>query len=95
MQCSMRHASSDAVPPSTPASQSSRLKNSCFSKVVWAISRPLRASRTSRSITSTSDWDDSPARALVTLGLVTPRRSAMSALRQNPRSARMTRIASR
>lgn len=40
MQCSMRHASSDAVPPSTPASQSSRLKNSCFSSVAPARRRP-------------------------------------------------------
>ena len=36
MQCSRRHASSEAVLPSTPASQSSRLKNSCFSSVAPA-----------------------------------------------------------
>lgn len=90
MQCSRRHASSEAVPPSTPASQSRRLKNSCFSKMPWAISRPLCESRTSRSTTSTSDWDERFASALVTLGLLTPSRSAMSTLRQNPRSARMT-----
>lgn len=40
MQCSRRHASSEAVLPSTPASQSSRLKNSCFSSVAPARRRP-------------------------------------------------------
>lgn len=91
MQCSMRHASSDAVLPSTPASQSSRLKNSCFSSVAPARRRPSGVSRTSRPATSTSDRDDRPAKALVTLGLVTPRRSAMSALRQNPPARRGSR----
>lgn len=80
-----RHASSEAVLPSTPASQSSRLKNSCFSSVAPARRRPSGVSRTSRPATSTSDRDDRPARAFVTLGLATPSRSAMSALRQNPR----------
>ena len=84
MQCSRRHASSEAVLPSTPASQSSRLKNSCFSSVAPARRRPSGVSRTSRPATSTSDRDDRPARAFVTLGLATPSRSAMSALRQNP-----------
>lgn len=41
MQCSRRHASSDAVLPSTPASQSSRLKNSCFSSVAPGEAVPL------------------------------------------------------
>lgn len=77
MQCSRRHASSDAVLPSTPASQSSRLKNSCFSSVAPARRCPSGVSRTSRPATSTSDRDDRPARALVTLGLLTPSRSAI------------------
>ena len=95
MQCSRRHASSDAVLPSTPASQSSRLKNSCFSSVAPARRRPSEVSRTSRPATSTSDRDERPASALVTLGLVTPRRSVMSTLRHHPRSLRITRMASR
>ena len=56
---------------------------------------PSSVSRTSRPTTSARPLRARLPSALVTLGLATPMRSAMSTLRHDPRRRRITRMASR
>ena len=91
----MRQASREAVFPSTPASSRSPSKKRWRPSARRAIRSPSGVRRTSRATTSASPAADRPASALVTLALEYPSRHAMSTLRQEPRSERMRRMASR